>query len=496
VALGRAGIWLAQLASGSRILQASSFELQYPVLVPLRVIYNKLAKSTNYRQTYRLLKEVDPELCGAIDRIAKMVRASYQGFGVRVGAELSDPESKLMEYLEEFEDDFRIKDHFYAIADTMLTYGDSVYRIQLADNVGLAELRSLPMEYLTAVEKEDQIGDVNSQVFGAEIYVLNESAMQGSNADEDKWDKDEILHFALNNISATVYDLKGRYTYGVWSQSPIESLRAKLLWKLSLTINDIMLRQHLIPRQHHKLDLSAFDPKFFPGDTLEERYAAAQAAAEDYLKDYKTNVATPLKEVDKSVITDMTTEIGYIEPKNVTYIDPNPLIDQIGKGIWAAIGPVESATTGGGANTYASELVVSSYASMGALIISDIIKTEFVRLAKKHIKRKHPGEFDEDLDKIDIKIQFALGIEKGEQVRQFAVMSATGIVTMDEARSEIGLGPLSEDQKEELIAQQVERGRGGQFNRTIGDIISDYVRRTEDDHEPTTPQSRGDQQQT
>ena len=50
------------LGMGTGVPQASSFELQYPVLIPLRAMYAKIASSTNYLQTYRLLKEVDPEL--------------------------------------------------------------------------------------------------------------------------------------------------------------------------------------------------------------------------------------------------------------------------------------------------------------------------------------------------------------------------------------------------------------------------------------------------
>ncbi len=483
------------LASG--VQQASSFELQYPVLIPLKLIYAKIAKSTNYMQTYRMLKEVDPELAGAIDRIAKMVRASYEGFGVRIGMTLSNPESELMKHLEDFEKEFKIKDHFYAIADTMLTYGDSVYTVTLEDNVGLVKLRSLPMEYMTAVEAQDQLGSITAQIFEANIYVINESVKDTAGTKMKDWSKDEILHFSLNNISSTVYDLMGRYTYGTWTQSPIEPLRAKLLWKLALTINDIMLRQVLIPRQHHKLDLSAFDPRYFPGDTLEDRYAAAKTAVEKYVDDYKKGVASPLKEVDKSVITGLTTEIGYIEPKNVTYVSPNELIEQIDKSIWAAVGPVETATTGRSARTYASELVVSSYASMGALIIADIIRELFVDLAKRHIKKKFGAEFDDDLDKIDIKTRFALGIEKGEQVRQFAVMTATGIVTANEAREIIGLGPLSPEDLAELIERQGGGGAGRSGpGRTMEDIISDYLRRTQDDNEPVTPQSRKDQQNT
>ncbi|GAG12967.1 unnamed protein product, partial [marine sediment metagenome] len=266
------------------------------------------------------------------------------------------------------------------------------------------------------------IQDMLAQVFERNIYVLNESSLEIQRS----WPSDEITHFSLNNRAATIYDLLGRYTYGVWSVSPIESLKSDLMWKLTLKINDIMLRQHLVPRQHHKIDLSAFNPMNYPGDTIEARFAAAEAAATTYLKRYKETVATPLKQVDTSVITGMDVEIDYLEPQHVTYVDPNNLFKGINQSIWAAIAPIETAVTGRGERSYASELVVSSYSILVAETLADIIRDEMLLLIKKHIQTKYPGMYDEDLDKIEMNIQLVLGIERGERVRQGAVMMASG----------------------------------------------------------------------
>ncbi len=487
-----------RVASG---ISAASFDLQYPILTPLKVIYNRISRVSNVKEMYRLFKEVDPVLAGAIDRIAAMVRTSYQGVGVKIGEELESEEEELYEIVKKFEKDFKIKEHFYAIADTILTYGDAVYIAKYKTSVGLSEFRPLPMEYLTAVESKEQMGDSSGQVYEGNIYLLNEMGVgvrgftDSDKADSLQWKRKEIAHFARSDISSTVDDIIGRFTFGVWSVSPIEPLRPQLLWKLALQINDLVLRQHLVPRQHHKLDLDRFRPELYAGDTIEERMAKAKAAAEAYIATYATTVAVPLKDVDKSIVTGKTTEIGYLEPSKVTYLDPNPLIEQVNQNIYAAFAPVETAVTGRGARTYATELVVASYATLCAESIADIIKTEFLKIIRKHVQTKYKNKYDEHLDKIDIKIRLELEILKGEQVRRLAILSAIPIMTADELRAEVGKEPLTKEQQAKVISRGGQ-GRAGDFTQSVDDIARDFMKRKEGDQEPVTPQSRSDRQKT
>ena len=419
-----------------------------------------------------------------------MVRDSCQGFRIRIGETIDEQE--LLDELDDFENEYNIKDYFYAISTIMLRYGDAAFLTGFDDNVGLTEFRSLPMEYLTAVETRDQIGDALAQIFERNIYLLNEGTDKVK-----EFPGDEVVVFPLNNIGSTVKDLMRRYTYGIWSQSPVEPLRAVLLWKLSLKINDMLLRNHLVPRQHHKINLEGFVPQNYPGDTLEDRYAAAKAAAEKYINEYKTNVASPLKEVDKSIITGQDIEIGYVEPLRVRYIDPNPLITEINKSIWASIAPIEAAVTASGTRSYAAELVISSYSELIASTIADIIKMYFLEVTKEHIRRKFDHKYDDQLKKIELKTQLIMGIQRGELIRQGAVMSASGALTPDEFRDLIGFDPMTDDQRAEMIWRSMGPGRVGQFDRTTGDIISDYIRRTDSDsRNPVTPESRRDQQTT
>lgn len=477
---------------------SSSVELKYPVVRPLRKIYSKITSLSNKKKVYRSFFEVDPELSGTVTRLAQMVRTSYEGFDISPGEELDDTEKKLIKILENFEDEYRIKDHFESIALNMILYGDQIYVTKYKDNIGLDEFFPLPMEYITAVGKESQIGKVNSQIFNAEIYVMNESSSNESMI--KRWSKDDITHFSTNNIGKTITDSMGRFTYNIWSVPPIESLTVNLLWKMAITINDILLRSNIVPRMHHKLDMSSFKPERYAGDTLEDRYEKAQEAANNYMNSYKSSVASPMKAVDKSIITDKETVIEYVEPKGVTYADPNPQVNMINKSIFAAIAPLGTVITGESQNSYASELVVANYNGMIVKALVDKIKTEMLKIVKKHIKKKHGDEFSDYIDNININTQLTLGVERSDLIRQAAVLSASGLATVNEIRNILGFRSLDEEEIEDLL-KTVERkkgaGRSGDYAGTEDDVVSSYINRTDDDgNPPTTPQSKGDQQKT
>ena len=500
VKLGATKIWLRlkRLSSVSAPLPTlTTAATQFPVLLPLKELYNKLLQMTNRYDVYRTLTEIDPELYGAINRLALMVKKSYRGAGVFVGRELDEKEKKLLRAVHEFEERWDLRQVFYSVAFNMIRDGDDIWAMKL-DETGLTDFKPLPIPYVTVVGKEDQMNDPSAQIFEPNIYILNETSESIGIVDgiRQTWTKDEIVHFSLNNKAQIVYDALNRFTFGIWSMSPIEPLKARLQWKLAVLINDILLRQKLVPREHHKLDLSAFDPAFYSGDSIEARYQKAKTEAKKFVDEYKAEIATPLREVDKSYITGKETEITYVEPRYVTYIDPNPLMDQISRSIIASIGIGEAAATGRGRGTFATELVVASYSILAAEALADIIKRTVVKLMRKSIRKKYMNEFtDEDLQKIDIRVLLVLGIEKGEATRRAAIMEATGIATLDELRDEVGLTrPLKKEERETLVLKRTTRGRRI-AERTLEDILSDYVRR-EKEPEPETPESERQRKKT
>jgi len=475
----------------------SSAELELPVLKPLREIYNKIAGVSNKYELYRMFVEADPEVYGALNRIAMLVRKSYQGIGVHIGHELDDKERELLKSCEEFEKQFNLPSLFYSAAFHLIRDGDDIYLTRYQN--GLTTLQPLPIHAMTIVTSKDDIQNVGSQVFRKNWYVLNEGYNEGvSDVRQKLYRATDIMHISLNNRAEVIYDTMSRFTFGVWSMSPLEPLRSQLLWKLTLRINDIILRQKLVPRLHHKLDLSAYDPTRYQADTMDARISAAKAAATREVTDYKTNVAVPTKAVDQDIITGKSTEIDYVEPKHVSYIDPNPLLAQINKSIFSSTGTNEAAVQGTGRGTYATELVVASYTSAAAEVIAEIVKEAVLKIVRNHMRLKYPdrGYTDDDLNKVDIKFKFMLGIQKSEAVRRAAVIGAMGIATATELRDEVGLtGELTEDERKEIIERVKGRGRTGDYTRTQQDIASHYIRRT-DEKEPETPQSEQQKRET
>lgn len=471
----------------------TSVSSAFPILQPLKELYLKIQAMTNKYAVYHILKETDTELYGAIDRLSKMVRYSYGGLQVRAGRKLDENEKLLLQRLKAFEKEWNVKAFFYAAADRLITYGDDISLTNF-NETGLIEWRALPIELVTILQDKKQRNDASAQVWKANVYVMNELS-----ADEDiykEFNPEQILHISLNNRAEIVYDTLNRYTFGIWSMSPLEPLKYKLQWKMALMINDMLLRQKIIPREHIKIDLSNFDPNLFAGDTQEARIQAAKTALDTFMTTFKNDFATPLKDVDKSYITGKDTEIDFVEPKHITYVDPNPMFDQINQSIWAVTGPLEAAVTSHSGQTYASELKIGSVADLIAETIADIIKEPVLDLVKRHFKLRYRYT-DEQLEIIDIKIQLAYGVQLGEQIRQMAVLSATQCFTSDEIRAMLRYEPLTEDQRAEIV-ERVGPGRIGQHAQTLNDILRDYIKRHPEaiTELPETPESRHDRQVT
>ena len=113
---------------------------------------------------------------------------------------------------------------------------------------------------------------MSAQIFEANWYVLNEL----SDDRRKVFHRKRVLHFTLDPTPMAVTDLLGRYTFGVWSISPLESLKQLILWKHQMLYTDILWRMRNVPREHHRLDLSVFSPDNYSG-SIEERIARARA---------------------------------------------------------------------------------------------------------------------------------------------------------------------------------------------------------------------------
>jgi len=438
-----------------------------------------LPPGANKYEWFKQILYRDAEVFGCVHKLALMVQRSYQGI-------VGDDE-EIVQIARRLAEKLSFRDLFYTVAKHLLTYGDDIYKIYTSHD-GVTLLQPLPIQYLTILESEDQIQQYDAQIFEANLYVLNEL----NDEKRKTFGSDEILHFSIDRIAEEVRDILGRYTFGVWSISPLEPLRTVVMWKHEILLTDILWRSRNVPREHHKLDLSMFEPTAFPGATADERLTKARESAKGVLKDYAERIIE--RRPDQAYVTDKGVEIDVVEPRTARYMSPDPLLDQLNRSIFATIGPPESAVYGRGRATFASELVVSSYATLTATSLA-----ERIRKPLKDLLIRHLSILGYDYDRIqqaDIKLQLVLDIDRGEMIRQAAVLRAMGIMTPNELRRWLGYDPLPPEVLKELQLPS-RRGRGAEsYTQTIEDIERSFILRTEPRPEPITPESRRQKQVT
>jgi len=420
-----------------------------PVSLPVSRALEKLqrffAKTYNRYELYRQLELLDPMLQSAIDTAAKMTYRAMKGVTLHPGEKLVRDERELLHELRRFDHQI-MKKYVYDAAYKLLRDGDVCYLIDEVDKIGVRSLEWLPSSKLTIIEELAHLTRFDVPVRAANFYVLNE-VPSNANVKTQTFSKNKVLHINWQRIEE-VRDIYNRYTYGVYTYPPLEALSTNIIWKFAVQANDMLLREVLVPREHHRLPSEPFNPDFFAGETYEDRVKNATKAAEEMLQLYSGKLQE--RRVDRGYVTLDNVEIGIVEPK-LSYIDPNPLLLQLEKGIFASVGVPETAVTGatGGRASFASERVVGTYMTMKAEFMASVLAGKFAEVSRRHIRSKFGERFDRYLDEIEYKLQ--LVFFEAERARLAALISELGLFTSEEIRDMLGYAPLTEKQKEEAL---------------------------------------------
>jgi len=459
-------------------------------------------KPANKYEFYYTLVFSDGDLYAAVDAKASLVSMILKGFLLETGKELSDEERAVLDELRKFEK--FLSRYFYDIAFKLIMYGNACYVIDKAEGVGIRNLMYLPMWYLTCVERREQIVELEdlkkkkvtlqeyikkfgfgTQIFSRGIYVLNES----SALVRQTFTADNVVHFDLGRAEE-VRDLLGRYTLNVWNQSPLESLSVNLMWKNAIKINDMLLREVIVPKIHWQLDSSPYSPDLFAGRTHEDRVQAAQKAQEQAIQDFKDKllerVTGKYPRHDKGYVTFDNVKADYLEPK-VKYTSPNELLEQINDSIYGVTVP-KTAVTGAGRGTYASELAVGVYTAIKAERLAQCIGQKFVELAKIHLSVKFNNKYSKYYDKIVFKLRKVL--ERHRLVRDAAILRELGVFTRPEIRELLDYATLTSEQIKEL-AEAPHR-----HTETLREAAATARRQITEARRPLTPGSKEQQQVT
>jgi hypothetical protein len=336
---------------------------------------------------------------------------------------------------------------FYRYTKDLWKYGDAVDQIRFG--LGIEGLQPLPLFVVTAVDKRSQIGKISQD------FVITDPKYYAVDEQDGKRDiktqvirHDRVFHVSFDNNRSWVRDNLGRWTFNVWSTAPINSLMGILMWKKILMNNDQTWRNRALPREHHKLDLTPFDPSKFQG-THAEKLAAAKEAAENAINSYAAVNAN--RAADQGFVTGMNVEINYVEPKTANYSDPSGIIDQINQLIGGPTGTppnlLGSGESGGG---FTSLNQASSFLALRAEIYLDVIKQKYEDLVKRHVSIIEPTIKEEVVDRITLKTRLILDKDRTELAKIASVLSTTKSFTTSEIREIFGKDPMTEKQEEEL----------------------------------------------
>jgi len=443
-----------------------------------------LSKATNRYDAYREFLRMDPEANNAINRLALLVQFAFKGCTVATGGKQSEEEIQLQKQADAEIEALDFRSRFFYIARHLLRDGDEVFVVHYekeGESKGIAQIQPLPISKLTALENLEQKSDTMAQIFHPEVWLLSEGTDKEQIFPAN--DNQVVYQISFSNEAEEIYDLKNRYTFGVWSESPLESLKSRILWKQAILITDILWRYRNVPREVHEVDTSHIKLEQFSGDTVDQRMQAYQTAIQTYLRDYAKEIQK--KKVDQGYVVTKGTKIYYTEPKRVAYTSPNDIIEQQNESIREGLGWYKI-----GRGTFATELVTASYIVLLPDLLAYKIKKVLLRCLREHLRLKYNYSMDL-LDKLDLKIQLVLDILRGEIVRQIAVLSASKTHTKDELRKKVGDEPLTEEQRKEIASYE----ESSQHIQSALDIAATARRQIEPSDE-ITPESRREKQST
>ena len=433
------------------------------VVNSLRDDYANMVKLGKDERIYSLLA-----LC------ASMAYSSFKGVVIREKdmfkeEELSDQEKRVVNEANKFCKKINIQELFYTYAWNIVQFGDYIEKI-VYDGSGVIDMISLPINRMTCVEKNSDIGQSDRFITEKLIYVLNEEDENDQSAvarssDDDKhktFVADDIVHVSFNSRGQYYTDLIGRETYGIWSKSPIYTLGALIEWKKQSIETDIKWKRRSVPREHWRLNVNTITPDGFEG-TKEQKIKKATEATTDLIEQFKTIVDSP--QPDQSVITTDAVESSILEANSANYKDPNEIISQVNSFLGTPVGAPE-AFLGGKIENFAGTTMSALFSEMRIDVMCKIIGKGLEKMIRRHISIAVPEVDEETLDRLEIKIDSSLNQIALEKTKVALMMVNMGLYSKNEIRSVTGHnGVVSEPFVKEMSGDVL----GGSEDRQVAD---------------------------
>lgn len=409
-------------------------------------------------EVYEQLFVWEPEIGGAVDRIGTLVGQSYQGLYLKGVEEVLDPkEKRTLELSNEIAEKIDVRSQMEALSRLLMIFGNVIVHWSDKEHT---QYQILPNKYMTIVPSKDLIGNPTIDLLTTnDYYVFKEGT-----TNQIVYPKSTITHIKYDDTPVFVKDFSNRWTYGLYSISPVHRTVIPVWWKRQTMITDIMWRMRNVPREHHKIKSEMFSLDKYDG-SISQRRTSAKSDATSTIQEYIESLETQMP--DQGYVSLDSIDITPIDSKSAGYMKTNELIDQLDSKIWTALNVPASIVNGTTAGSYASELAVSNYVSAKVVQLSMKVRGIILECIRARVKQIDPAL---PVNKIDIKVELIMATSRLEIVREASIMASLGVFTDTELRDHMGWEPLTNDQREHLVQSS--------RVRTVGDTQRDVDRST------------------
>lgn len=412
---------------------------------------------------------LDDRLRGNLDLFAKMTARSFQGIDITQKGdiesprELGDDELQMLATANQLVTRLDFRTLYESYTKSLIKYGDVIEHIETGpefldeefeEEAGeegtITHLTPLPMNQMTIIDEAGRIDDPEPDrvITLKEIYVVDEENSDTTEDDPVQYPKEEIIHISLDSRTNWKVDLISRNTFGIWSDAPLKSVIYLLEWKHNLIRNDMIWRNRMFPREHHKLNMSAFAPENYPGATFSQRLSSAKVAATSEMNLYSASIRG--QQPDQGYVTSTDVEIGIIEPKTANYQNPNEMIMQLDTKISGLTGTPE-ALSGGSSTGFSSIEFSGTFVAIRTEEMAALIGKSLDRLLWKHIKAVHPAFDILDIRRVHTRHRLVLDRDLTERAKQISILAGAKVFTPTELRGIQGLEALTNEQQQEII---------------------------------------------
>lgn len=392
-------------------------------------------------EIYEQLWVWEPEIGASIDRLSTLISESFKGVYLKdVGITQDDKETKCLTEAKKIYEKIQAETLAETYAEVLLRNGNLYI-----DYRNIMKPSILPNQYVSFIDDLVLLNNKATTKLITEPNYLTINESENPALDTYYIPAENYIHVKYKDTPCMQYDNLGRNTYGIYSISPLHRCIIPVWWKRQIIIIDILHRARNVPREHHQISADLFSLDNYTG-TPEEQRKAQLADAQSFISNYVNSIKE--QAVDQGYASLDNIKISMVN-NGSSHLMPNELLNQIQTDIYTGLNVPSSIVNGKNAGSYASELVISNYVTAKVMQLAKKIKFVILKLIRDRLEQIDPTF---PVEKLDIKLELVLAMNKLEQFRQIALMASAGVFTEDEIRAIVAYEALTDEQRSKLVS--------------------------------------------